>query len=337
MSVNLVGKSFLTLLDYSKEEILYMLDVAAKLKAKKKSGKKGTLLEGKNIVMLFEKTSTRTRSSFEIGMADEGGYAAFLGMADSQFGKKESIEDSAKVLGRIYDGIEFRGFEQKTVEDLAEYSGVPVFNGLTDFDHPTQALADFLTMSEHIDKPYEDMKLVFVGDGRNNVANCLLICAAKLGTDFAILAPEELHTDPELLKMVQEYAKESGAEITVTSDFDKALAGADAIYTDIWCSMGEEHLVEERVALLSPYRVTMDMLNKTGNPDVIFLHCLPSFHDMESTGFARKIKAEFGLDICEVTDEVFRSKNSVVFDEAENRLHTIKAVLVTHLVGFREE
>ncbi|MDO4481393.1 MAG: ornithine carbamoyltransferase [Bacillota bacterium] len=335
MSVNLVGRSFLTLLDYSKEEILYMLEVAAKLKAKKKAGIRGNLLEGKNLVMLFEKTSTRTRSSFEVGMQDEGGHATFLGMADSQFGKKESVEDSAKVLGRIYDGIEFRGFAQKTVEDLAKYSGVPVFNGLTDFDHPTQALADFLTMSEHIDKPYEDMKLVFVGDGRNNVANCLIICAAKLGTDFAILAPEELHTDAELLNMVKGFAEESGAKITVTSDFEEALSGADAIYTDIWCSMGEEHLIEERVALLSPYKVTMDMLKMTGNPDVIFLHCLPSFHDME-TGFARKVMDEFGLDICEVTDEVFRSRNSVVFDEAENRLHTIKAVLVTHLAGYRE-
>ena len=335
MSVNLVGRSFLTLLDYSKEEILYMLEVSEKLKAKKKAGIKGELLAGKNLVMLFEKTSTRTRSSFEVGMQDEGGCATFLGMADSQFGKKESIEDSAKVFGRIYDGIEFRGFAQKTAEDLAKYSGIPVFNGLTDFDHPTQALADFLTMSEHTGKAYEDIKLVFVGDGRNNVANCLLICAAKLGTDFTILAPEELHTDKELLERVQVFAKESGAKITVTSDFDEALKGADAIYTDIWCSMGEEHLVEERVALLSPYKVTMDMLNKTGNPDVIFLHCLPSFHDME-TGFARKIMDEFGLDICEVTDEVFRSKNSVVFDEAENRLHTIKAVLVTHLVGYSE-
>ena len=335
MSVNLVGRSFLTLLDYSKEEILYMLEVAAKLKAKKKAGIRGNLLEGKNLVMLFEKTSTRTRSSFEVGMQDEGGHATFLGMADNQFGKKESVEDSAKVLGRIYDGIEFRGFAQKTVEDLAKYSGVPVFNGLTDFDHPTQALADFLTMSEHIDKPYEDMKLVFVGDGRNNVANCLIICAAKLGTDFAILAPEELHTDAGLLDMVKGFAEESGAKITVTSDFEEALKGADAIYTDIWCSMGEEHLIEERVALLSPYKVTMDMLKMTGNPDVIFLHCLPSFHDME-TGFARKVMDEFGLDICEVTDEVFRSRNSVVFDEAENRLHTIKAVLVTHLAGYRE-
>ena len=333
MRVNLVGRSFLTLLDYSKEEILYLLDTAAKLKAKKKAGIKGDLLAGKNLVMLFEKTSTRTRSSFEVGMQDEGGHATFLGMADSQFGKKESIEDSAKVLGRIYDGIEFRGFAQKTVEDLAKYSGVPVFNGLTDFDHPTQALADFLTMTEHIGKPYEEMKLVFIGDGRNNVANCLLICAAKLGTNFAILAPKELYPDPELMKIAEEDAVKSGAEILVTSDFDQALQGADALYTDIWCSMGEEHLIEERVALLSPYKVTMDMIKKTGNPEVIFLHCLPSFHDME-TGFARKVRDEFGLDICEVTDEVFRSRHSVVFDEAENRLHTIKAVLVTHLAGF---
>ncbi len=336
MSVNLVGRNFLTLLDYTKEEILYMLEVAEKLKAKKKAGIPGTLLRGKNLVMLFEKTSTRTRSSFEVGMADEGGHAVFLGMGDSQFGKKESIEDSAKVFGRIYDGIEFRGFKQETVEALAEYSGIPVFNGLTDFDHPTQALADFLTIKEHTNKPYEDMKLVFVGDGRNNVANCLLIFAAKVGADFSILAPKELHTDPELLERVQKYAKESGSTITVTSDFDEALKGADAVYTDIWVSMGEEDLVEERVKLLTPYKVTMDLLKKSGNPDVLFLHCLPSFHDFE-TGFARKVMDEFGLDICEVTDEVFRSKHSVVFDEAENRLHTIKAVLVTHLAGFREE
>ena len=333
MSVNLKGRSFLTLLDYTKEEILYMLEVSKKLKEKKKSGVKGTLLEGKNVVLLFEKTSTRTRSSFEVSCMDEGAGVTFLGMSDSQFGKKESIEDSAKVLGRIFDGIEFRGYEQKTVEDLEKYSGVPVFNGLTDFDHPTQALADFLTMQEHIRKKYEDMKLVFVGDGRNNVANCLLICSAKLGTNFSILAPKELYPDPKLMRQIHEIARESGSEITITSDFDQALTGADAIYTDIWCSMGEEHLVEERVAMLSPYRVTMDMLKKTGNPHVIFLHCLPSFHDME-TAFARKVRDQFGLDICEVTDEVFRSEHSVVFDEAENRLHTIKAVLVTHLAGF---
>lgn len=333
MDINLKGRSFLTLLDYTKDEILYMLAVSAKLKEKKKAGIKGDLLAGKNVVLLFEKTSTRTRSSFEVGCMDEGAGVTFLGMNDSQFGKKESIEDSAKVLGRIFDGIEFRGFAQKTVEDLAKYSGVPVFNGLTDFDHPTQALADFLTMKEHIDKKYEDMKLVFVGDGRNNVANCLLICASKLGTDFSILAPKELYPDEALLAQVQAFARESGSHITVTSDPQEALTGADAIYTDIWCSMGEEHLVEERVALLSPYRVTMEMLKKTENPNVIFLHCLPSFHDMETT-FARKVMDEFGLDICEVTDEVFRSKHSVVFDEAENRLHTIKAVLVTHLAGF---
>ena len=331
--MNLKGRSFLTILDYTKEEILYMLEVSARLKEKKKSGVKGNLLEGKNVVLLFEKTSTRTRSSFEVSCMDEGAGVTFLGMNDSQFGKKESIEDSAKVLGRIFDGIEFRGFAQKTVEDLARFSGVPVFNGLTDFDHPTQALADFLTMREHIRKDYKDMKLVFVGDGRNNVANCLLICAAKLGTNFAILAPKELYPEEGLMEQIREIAKESGSEITATSEFDEALKGADAIYTDIWCSMGEEHLVEERVALLSPYRVTMEMLKKTGNPDVIFLHCLPSFHDFETT-FARKVRDELGLDICEVTDEVFRSKHSVVFDEAENRLHTIKAVLVTHLAGY---
>lgn len=332
MSMNLKGRSFLTLLDYTKEEILYLLQVSTTLKEKKKQGKKETLLAGKNVVLLFEKTSTRTRSAFEVGLMDEGAGVTFLGMSDSQFGKKESIEDSAKVLGRIYDGIEFRGYSQKTVEDLAKYSGVPVFNGLTDFDHPTQALADFLTMSEHIQKPYEKMKLVFVGDGRNNVANCLLICAAKLGANFTIYAPPQLYPDPVLLKRIMDISKESNSIITVTSDPEQALLHADALYTDIWCSMGEEHLIQERVSLLSPYRVTMEMLEKTQNPDVIFMHCLPAFHD-QNTSFAQKAMEEMSLDICEVTDEVFRSKHSVVFDEAENRLHTIKAILVTHIAG----
>lgn len=328
MSINFLGKSFLTLLDYSTEEIHFFLDTAAQLKDKKKKKIKGDLLEGKNLVLIFEKTSTRTRCSFEVGMMDEGGGVTMLGMNDSQVSKKESIEDTAKVLGRIYDGIEFRGYKQSTAKALAKHSGVPVFNGLTDLDHPTQALADFLTIREHINKPLDQIKVVFVGDSKNNVANALMICSAKLGANYAAYAPKECFPDDDVLKMVKDIAASTGSEITVSSNAEEALAGADVIYTDIWISMGEETLVEEKVKLLSPYKITMELLKKTGNADVIFMHCLPAFHDMETT-YAKKMKEEYGLDICEVSDEVFRSKHSVVFDQAENRLHTIKAVLVT--------
>lgn len=327
MSVNLLGRSFLSLLDYSSEEILFLLDTAKKLKDKKKKGIKGNLLECKNIVLLFEKTSTRTRCAFEVGAMDEGAGVTFLGMNDSQMGKKESLEDTAIVLGRMYDGIEFRGFKQETVETLAKYSGVPVFNGLTDNYHPTQILADFMTISEHVNKPFNDINFVFVGDSRNNMGNSLMIGCAKLGINFTSLAPKELFPSPELIKEVQKTADTSGAVIRFSENIEDAVKNADVIYTDIWVSMGEEHLVESRIQLLSPYKVTMDMLRKTGNPDIIFMHCLPSFHNMETT-FAQQIYEQYGLDICEVEDEVFRSKHSVVFDEAENRLHTIKAVLV---------
>ncbi len=330
MSQNLLGRSFLTLLDYSSVELQFLIDTAKFLKEKKKNGIKDSLLEGKNIVLLFEKTSTRTRCAFEVGAMDEGAGVTFLGMKDSQMGKKETFEDTAQVLGRMYDGIEFRGYKQETVETLAKYSGVPVFNGLTDAYHPTQILADFLTISEHIDKPFNDVNFVFVGDARNNMGNSLMIGCAKLGMNFTSLAPKELFPEPALVKKVQKIADETGSSIRFTEDIVEAVKNADVIYTDAWISMGEEHLAEERVALLSSYKVTMDMLKKTENPHVIFMHCLPAFHNFE-TDFAKEMLEQYDLDICEVEDEVFKSKHSVVFDEAENRLHTIKAIMVASL------
>ncbi|MBQ9931591.1 MAG: ornithine carbamoyltransferase [Firmicutes bacterium] len=330
MPVNLKGRSFLTLMDFTPEEIRYFLDLAHELKAKKKAGVIGDLLKGKNIVLLFDKTSTRTRCSFELAALDEGAHAVFLDSKSSQVGKKESLEDSAKVLGRFFDGIEYRGYEQSVVEDLAKYSGVPVWNGLTDMDHPTQILADMMTMEEHIDKPLKDCKVVFCGDIRNNMSYAWMYGCAKMGMEFVAYGPDELEVDPEVLAKANAAAAETGAKITVTSDPD-CVKGADVIYTDIWASMGEEDKIPERVRLLTPYKVTMEMIERTGNPDVIFLHCLPSFHDFE-TKMAKDALAD-GYDIREVTDEVFRSKHSKVFDEAENRLHSIKAVVVATLVG----
>ncbi len=331
--MNLKGKSFLTLKNYTKEEILYLISLAAELKKKKKNqpcdpGVIGKLLAGKNVVLLFDKTSTRTRCSFEVACFDEGAGVTFL--TNSQMGKKESLEDTAKVLGRLYDGIEYRGFEHSIVEKLAEYSGVPVWNGLTDDDHPTQVLADFLTAQEHLNKPLDQMKLAFIGDGRNNVANALFIGATKVGMDFAIAAPSSLFPSAELVKECEAFAKESGSEITISEDVNEAVLNADIIYADIWCSMGEEDKMAERIKLLKPYQVTKAMMEATGNPDCLFEHCLPSFHDL-NTVTAKYVKEQFGLDEMEVTDEVFRSKNSVVFDEAENRMHTIKAVMVATL------
>lgn len=328
MGVNLRGRSFLTLMDFTPEEIRYMLDLGHNLKAKKRAGIKGDLLEGKNICLIFEKTSTRTRSSFEVAVQDEGGHATFL--ANSQFGKKESVEDSAKVLGRLYDGIEFRGYKQSDVEDLAKYSGVPVWNGLTDDDHPTQILADMMTIEEHIFKPLKEVKVIFVGDVRNNMSYAWMYGCAKMGMSFVAYGPQELcdQVDKTVLERVAAVAAETGADIQVTSD-PACLKGADVIYTDIWASMGEEDQIPARVALLTPYRITMEMLEATENKDVIFLHCLPSFHDFE-TKMARE-QMELGYDIREVTDEVFRSRHSKVFDEAENRMHSIKAVMVATL------
>lgn len=324
MPVNLKGRSFLTLKDFSSEEIRYLLDLAHDLKAKKRAGIKGSLLEGRNIVLLFEKTSTRTRCAFEVAAYDEGANCTFL--SNSQMGKKESLEDTAKVLGRFYDGIEFRGFKQSDVELLAKYSGVPVWNGLTDLYHPTQILADLLTIEEHVHKPLNKVKFVYAGDARNNMGNSLMIGAAKMGMDFVGLAPKELFPSKELVDEMKEVAKTTGATITLTENIDD-VKGADVIYTDVWVSMGEEDQFAEHIKLLEPYRVNAEMMAKTDNPDCIFLHCLPSFHDLE-TAVGRDIHEKFGLTEMEVSDEVFRSPASKVFDEAENRMHTIKAVMV---------
>jgi len=327
MAVNLKGRSLLTLMDFTPEEIRYLLDLAHDLKAKKRQGISNYLLTGKNIVLLFEKTSTRTRCAFEVAALDEGAHVTFLDSGSSQMGKKESLEDTAKVLGRYYDGIEYRGYKQEAVEALAKYAGVPVWNGLTDVDHPTQILADLLTIEEHLSKPLNKVKLVFAGDIRNNMSYAWMYGCAKMGIHYVAYGPKELsdQIDHEALKDVYEAAKYTGAKIEI-SDNTECLKGADVIYTDIWASMGEEEQIPERVKMLTPYKVTKDLLKATGNEDVIFMHCLPSFHDFE-TKMARE-QLELGYDIREVTDDVFRSRHSVVFDEAENRLHTIKAVIV---------
>lgn len=329
MPVNLKGRSLLTLKDFSPAEIKYLLDLASDLKAKKNAGIKNDLLAGKNIVLLFEKTSTRTRCAFEVAALDEGAHVTFLGKDSSQMGKKESLEDTARVLGKFYDGIEYRGYKQETVESLAKYSGVPVWNGLTDIDHPTQVLADLLTIEEHVNKPLNKVKLAFVGDTRNNMSYALMYGCAKMGMHFTVLGPKELWPDESIIREMDETVKETGAVIEVTDNIDD-IKGADVIYTDIWASMGEEDKLAERVKLLTPYRVNNEMIKKTCNPDVLFMHCLPSYHDFETKN-AKEAKEKLGLDIRETDDEVFRGKHSVVFDEAENRMHTIKAVMVATL------
>ena len=324
MTVNLLGRSLLTLRDFSPEEIRHLLEMALKLKDKKRKHLPGDLLRGRNIVLLFEKASTRTRCAFEVACFDEGGCATFL--SNSQMGKKESLEDTARVLGRFYDGIEFRGFSHKTVEDLAKYAGVPVWNGLTDLYHPTQALADLMTLEENAGKPLASCKLAYVGDARNNVANSLMIICAKMGLKFVAVCPDELRPDPELVKEMSKVAEQSGGEIEISQDLN-AVKGADAVYTDVWVSMGEESQYESRIKLLKAYSVTSDLMAKTGNSSAIFLHCLPAFHDL-NTGTAIEVFEKYGLREMEVSDEVFRSAQSKVFDQAENRLHTIKAVMV---------
>ncbi len=309
--MNLKGRSFLTLKDFTPEEILYLLDLAADLKAKKKQGITGNSLKGKNIALIFEKPSTRTRCAFTVGAADEGGNPTYLAGNEIQLGHKESIEDTARVLGRMFDGIEFRGFKQEHVEALARYSGVPVWNGLTDEYHPTQILADLLTMREHFGY-LKGLKFVYLGDGRNNMANSLMIGCSKVGVDFAIVAPEALWPTKELITLCQGYAKESGSSITVTDDVN-GVEGADVLYTDVWASMGEEDKAAERIAMLKPYQINQELMERTGKDTTIFMHCLPA------------VKGN------EVTEDVFESKASVVFDEAENRLHTIKAVMVATL------
>ena len=324
MPVNLKGRSFLTLRDFSPEEIRYLINLSLDFKAKKRAGLRGRTLEGKNIVLIFEKTSTRTRCAFEVAVHDEGGNVTFL--TNSQMGIKESIEDTAKVLGRFYDGIEFRGYSQKTVEDLAAAAGVPVWNGLTDLYHPTQILADLMTMQEFLKKPFHHMKLCFVGDARNNMGNSLMIGAAKMGMNFTAVAPPSLFPSEEIVNYARQVAAETDAVIEVTDDIPLGVKGADAVYTDVWASLGEEDKFAERIALLTPYQVNTALMDNTGNPDAIFMHCLPSFHDAETT-IGRKVKEEHGLDAMEVTDGVFRSIRSVVFDQAENRMHSIKAVM----------
>lgn len=323
--MKLTGRSFLTLKDFSREEILYLLDLSDELKAKKKKGTRDLLLDGKNIVLLFDKPSTRTRCAFEVAAFDEGAQVTFL--TNSQMGKKESIEDTARVLGRYYDGMQYRGSSQELVEDLAKYSGIPVWNGLTDVDHPTQILADFMTAREHVDKPFDRMKFVYVGDGRNNMANALMIGAAKVGMDFVIATPAELFPSKDLIDSLAQDRRLSGGTVSIETDPFTAVEGADIIYTDVWVSMGEEDKMAARIAQLEPYRVTMEMIRAAKNPSVIFEHCLPSFHDLE-TSIGKDVFEKFGLKEMEVTDEVFRSSHSVVFDEAENRMHTIKAVMV---------
>lgn len=327
MAVNLKGRHFLTLMDFTPEEIRYMLDLSHDLKSKKRAGIYNYLLKGKSVVLLFEKSSTRTRCAFEVACIEEGAQVTFLDSKSSQMGKKESLEDTAKVLGRFYDGIEYRGYDQKVVEELAEHAGTPVWNGLTDVDHPTQILADLLTIEEHVAKPLNKVKVVFCGDVRNNMSYAWMYGCAKMGMHFVAYGPEELvkEVDQDIIAKAKAVGEATGATIEVRSD-KECLKGADVLYTDVWASMGEEEHIPERVKLLTPYKVTMDMVEETGNPDVIFLHCLPSFHDFETT--MAKTQMELGYDIREVTDEVFRSKYSKVFDEAENRMHTIKAVIV---------
>ena len=313
MGVNLRGRSLLTLLDYEPEEVRYLLDVSHSVKAERMTGNRHQRFHGMTLAMLFEKRSTRTRCAFETAFGEEGGHPVFLSNADIQLGAKESVEDTARVLGRMFDAIMFRGFSQETVEMLADYSGVPVYNGLTDMFHPTQVLADLMTIEERLGD-VRDLEFVYAGDGRNNMANSLMIGSALMGMNCTILAPEGLHPDEELLKTVRSIAEDSGCEVNVTSNREEAIPGADVIYTDVWASMGEEDKLKDRIAQLEPYRVDDDMLAQTDNPDVIFMHCLPA------------VKGN------EVTFEVIEGPHSVVWDEAENRKHTIKAVMLTTLL-----
>jgi ornithine carbamoyltransferase len=321
MPFNLKGRNLLTLKDYTYEEIEFLLTLSIKLKQDKYSGLKGKNLEGKNIALIFEKASTRTRCAFVVACFDEGAHGEYLGINDIQLGKKETVKDTARVLGRMFDGIQFRGFKHETVEELARYAGVPVWNGLTEKYHPTQALADLMTVLE-IKGYLKGIKFAYTGDGRSNVANSLLIGAAKMGMDFRIVTAESLFPDKAIVEEAEAFAAESRGKITLTSDVKEGVEGADVIYTDVWVSMGEESKIAERIQLLKPYQVNRDMIEKTGNPEVIFLHCLPCFHNTD-TDVSMKYP-----DICEATDDIFESKHSKVFDQAENRVHTIKAVMV---------
>lgn len=331
MLIKLTGRSFLKLLDYLPEEIQYLIDFARQLKANKNNGVEEQRLKGRNIALIFEKTSTRTRCAFESAAFDQGAQVTYLGPGGSQIGHKESMKDTARVLGRMYDAIEYRGFGQKIIEELDEYSGVPVWNGLTDEFHPTQILADFMTMLEHSEKELSEMSFCYMGDGRNNVANSLLVGGAKMGMDVRICAPKNNLPEKNLAVKCEEIAKNTGAKITLSSDITESVKGVDFLYTDVWVSMGESAEVwEERINLLGSYQINKDVIELTGNPNVKFLHCLPAFHNRE-TKVGEKIFQKYGLDGMEVTEDVFESDHSIVFDQAENRLHTIKAIMVATL------
>ena len=331
MEYNLKNRSFLKLLDFSPEEIDFLLVLSADLKNAKHAGQEQPLLQGRNIVLIFEKNSTRTRCAFETAAYDLGANVTYLGPSGSQIGTKESIKDTARVLGRMYDGIEFRGFKQSSVEILAEYSGVPVWNGLTNEFHPTQILADLLTVREHSDKPFNQISFGYLGDARNNMGHSLMIGCAKMGMDFRSVSPKNLQPDQQLVSTAVNIAEETGATITITDDLTAGVKDCDFLCTDVWVSMGEpEEVWKERVSTLLPYQVNSGTMEMTGNPSVKFLHCLPAFHNRE-TEIGEKIYRNFGIEAMEVTEDVFESESSLVFDEAENRLHTIKAVMVATL------
>ena len=329
MAYNLKGRDLLTLLDYDKKEINYLLSLATELKENKKAGITGNSLKEKNIALIFEKPSTRTRCAFAIGAKDEGGFPEYLGKNDIQLGKKETVADTARVLGRMFDGIQYRGASHTTVDLLAQYSGVPVWNGLTDKYHPTQVLADLMTIKEHFDH-LQGINLVYVGDGRNNVANSLMIGGAIMGMNFKIISPKTLWPQSDLVETCKQIAKTSKGTISITDDPVDGVQGAQVLYTDVWVSMGEESKFEERISMLKPYQVNMEMINNTGQDEVMFLHCLPAYHNNETEN-GQKVYEKYGLKEMEVTDEVFESDFSQVFDQAENRMHTIKAVMVATL------
>jgi ornithine carbamoyltransferase len=331
MPFNLRNRSFLKLLDFTPAEIKFLLDLSFDLKKAKYSGTEQPRLSGKNIALIFEKTSTRTRCAFEVAAYDQGAHVTFLDPVSSQIGHKESVKDTARVLGRMFDGIEYRGHGQKIVEELAEYSGVPVWNGLTNEYHPTQVLADLMTMIEHCDKPLSQMKFCYLGDARNNMGNSLMVGCAKMGVDFRAAAPAACQPASDLVRTCRDIAETTGAKITITEDISLAVKDADFLYTDVWVSMGEPASVwEERIKLLKPYQINSAVMKLTGNPKVKFLHCLPAFHNRD-TKVGEETYQKFGLDSMEVTEEVFESAASIVFDQAENRVHTIKAVMVATL------
>ena len=331
MAVKLKGRSFLKLLDFTPKEIRFLLNLSKKLKAEKKNGKARKKLKGKNIALIFEKTSTRTRCAFEVAAFDQGANVTYLGPTGSQIGHKESMKDTARVLGRMYDGIEYRGFGQKIVEELAEYSAVPVWNGLTDEFHPTQVLADLLTMEEHSKKKLNKISFCYLGDARNNMGNSLMVGGAKMGMDVRLCAPKENWPEEALIKKCKSIAKETKAKINLTEKVEDGVKGVDFLYTDVWLSLGEpSEKWEERIKFMKSYQVNMNVIKLTGNSRVKFLHCLPAFHNRE-TKVGEEIYQKYGLDGMEVTEDVFESKHSIVFDQAENRLHTIKAVMVATL------